>query len=86
MEKMAEDPWRLRSPKYIFQGKINALTWSNGFCCDRGKRGGLVGKGGGPWQRNAILIILNEIYSGGLYTTLPTRQGSQGTLFNIYMM
>ena len=38
----------------IFKGPINALTWSNGFCGERGKRGGLVGEGKGPWQINAI--------------------------------
>jgi hypothetical protein len=29
-------------PKYDFEGLINAQTWSNGFCGERGKRGGLV--------------------------------------------
>ena len=32
----------------IFLNLINALTWSNGFYVERGKRGGLVGKGKGP--------------------------------------
>jgi hypothetical protein len=54
-KKMAEGPWRSRSPKYKFLGLINALTWSNGFCVERGKRGGPVGEGKGPWHRNAIL-------------------------------
>ena len=48
MEKMAEGSWRSRSPKYKFQGPLNTLSWSNGFCGERGKRGGLVGKGKGP--------------------------------------
>jgi hypothetical protein len=26
---------------------------------ERGKRGGMVGKGKGPWQRNAIIINFN---------------------------
>ena len=56
-EKMTEGPWRWRSPKYIFQGLINALTWSNGFCDERGKRGGMVGKGRGPWQRNVVITL-----------------------------
>ena len=64
-------PWRLRSPKYNFRGKINALTWSNGFCSERGKKGGLVGKGRGPWQRNAVIIIFNEIYFGGFIQFFP---------------
>ena len=55
-EKMAEGPWRSRSPKYKYEGLINALTWSNEFCGEVGKRGGMVGKGKGPCQRNAILI------------------------------
>jgi len=74
MERMAKEPWRSRSSKYNFQGLIIALTWSNGFCCERGKRGGMVGKGRCPWQRNALLINFNDIFWGALYTTLPTRQ------------
>ena len=31
---MVEGPKRPRSPKYNFQGIINAPTWSNGFCCE----------------------------------------------------
>jgi hypothetical protein len=53
---MAEGPCKSRSPKYNFQSLLNALTWSNGFCGERGKRGGMVGKGNGPWQRNAVII------------------------------
>ena len=55
---MAKGLWRSRSPKYNFQGLINALTWSNGFCGERGKRGGMVGKGKGPWQRNVVIIYI----------------------------
>ena len=55
---MVEGPWRLRSPKYNFQDLINALTWTNGFCNERGTRGGIVGKGKGPWQNNAVIILL----------------------------
>ena len=66
---MAKGPRRLKSPKYNFQCLINALTWSIWFCGERGKRGGMVGKNKGPWQRNAIIIILMKI-SGGLYTQL----------------
>ena len=34
---------RLRSPRDIFQGPHNhLLTWSNGFCGERGRRGGMV--------------------------------------------
>jgi hypothetical protein len=54
-KKLAEVPWRSRSPKYNFLGLTTALTWSNGFFVERGKRGGPVGEG--PWQRNAILVI-----------------------------
>jgi hypothetical protein len=38
--------------KIQFSRLINALTWSNEFCSERGKRGGMGGKGKGPWQRN----------------------------------
>ena len=70
---MAEAPWRSRSPKYNFQGIINALTWSNGFCCERGKGGSLVGKDRGPWQRSAVVdTFFNEISFKALYTTLLT--------------
>ena len=47
-ENMAEGPWRLRSPKYNIQDLINALSWSNRFCGERGKRCGLVGNGKSP--------------------------------------
>lgn len=35
---------RLRSQKDMFQGLNNPLTWSNGLCGERGKRGIVVGK------------------------------------------
>jgi hypothetical protein len=35
--------------------------------------------------KGAIIIIVILIL-GALYTILPTRQGSQSTFFNIYMM
>ena len=41
--------WRLGFSKYKFQCLINVLTWFNMFCGERGKRGGMVGKGKGPW-------------------------------------
>ena len=53
---MTKGPWRSRSPKSNCQGLINALTRSNGFCGDGGKRGGMIGEGKGPWQSNAVLI------------------------------
>ena len=31
------------------------LTWSNGFCKGRGKRGALVEEGKGPRQRNYVI-------------------------------
>ena len=74
--KMAKGLWRSRSPNYNFQGLINALTWSNGFCDERGKRGGMVEKGKGPWQRDAVIISFNEDFWGAFFTTLPTMQGS----------
>ena len=56
-EQMAAGPWRSRSPKYSFQDLVNALTWSNGFCSERGKRSGMVGKARGPWGENYRLQI-----------------------------
>ncbi len=44
------------SQNIYFQSLINALTWSNMFYIERGKRGGPIGEGKGPWQRNAILV------------------------------
>ena len=42
------------------------LTWSNMFCAGRDKRGALVRKAKGPWQRkygnNKILMI---VFAGG---------------------
>ena len=37
--------------KYIIKGLHYPLTWSNGFCGGRSKRGALVEKGMGPWQK-----------------------------------
>ena len=45
-----------RSPKDIFQGLHYSLTWFNGFCGGRGKRGALEEKGPGTWQRNIVMI------------------------------
>jgi hypothetical protein len=56
-EKRSKWPWSSRSPKEIFESPHHPLTWSNGFCCGRGKRGAHVEKGKGPWQRNIIIII-----------------------------
>ena len=35
---MTEEPCRSRSPKYNFQGLINALSWSTTFCSEREER------------------------------------------------
>jgi hypothetical protein len=73
--KMAEGPRRLRFSKYNFQCLINALTWSNGLCGERGTSGGLVGKGKGPWQKSVVIINFNEIFLG-VFTYIqlfPTR-------------
>ena len=48
----------------MFQGLTNSLTWSNGFCGERGKRGGMLRKGKGPWPRNAVIIDFNELILG----------------------
>ena len=64
-EKMAEGPWRLTSPKYNFKSLINALTWSNGFCVERGKRSGLVEKNKGPWYENVVNLKFYWIFFGG---------------------
>ena len=42
--------------KDIFQGLYYALAWSNMFHGGRGKRGGLVEKCKGLWQRNVAII------------------------------
>ena len=43
-------------PKDIVEGLHYPLTWSNGFCDGRGKRGGMVEKGRGLWQKNVVII------------------------------
>ena len=48
---MSERPWSSRSSKDTFFGLHYPLTWLNGFCGGRGKRGVPVKKGKGPWQR-----------------------------------
>ena len=57
-EKMSEWPWSSRSPKDILRGLDHPLTWSNGFCNGRGKRGVVVENNRGPWQRNVVMINL----------------------------
>ena len=65
-EKWAEGPWRSRSPKYNFQGIINALTWFTGFC---GEGGGMVGKCRGPRKRNVVIdIFLMNVVEGLICT------------------
>ena len=53
-------PWNdhgVQGPhKTNFKGLRYPLTWLNGFCGGRGKRGALVQKGKVPWQRNIVLI------------------------------
>jgi hypothetical protein len=45
--------------KIQFSRLINTLTWSNEFCNEGGKRGGMGGKGKGPWQRNDMIVLFN---------------------------
>ena len=78
-EKMAEGPWRSRSPKYNFEGIINAMKWSNRFCGERRRQGPMANK----CRYNTFLV---KVFLVALYTTLPTRWDLQGTLFNMYMM
>ena len=77
-EKMAEGPWRSRSPKYNFQGLINALTWSNMSYGERGKRGSLVEKGKVPRERNDVIIL----FWGAIYTIVPISLGSPKHYFH----
>ena len=58
------------SPIDIFEGLINTMTWSNMFCGDKGKKGGMVGKGKGPWYRNAVIIRIYWFFLEGLYIQL----------------
>ena len=46
------------------EGLHYPLTWSNGFSRGRGKRGALVEKDMGPWQRNDVKINFNEFFWG----------------------
>jgi hypothetical protein len=55
--KKCESDREVRSPKDIFEGLHYPLTWSNKFCGGRGKRGGLVEKGKGPWQKNVVIMF-----------------------------
>jgi hypothetical protein len=41
------------------------LTWFNGYCGGRGKRGALVEKGKSPWERYTALIFFNDFFLGG---------------------
>ena len=47
-EEMSDWPWSSRSPKYICECLHYLLTWSNGFCGERGKRGIVVENKSGP--------------------------------------
>jgi hypothetical protein len=40
------------------------VTWSNGFCGGRGKRGAMVEKGKGAWQ-SIVVIIKFDYFCGG---------------------
>ena len=64
-ENMSEWAWRSRSPKDIYQGLKNPLTQSNRFCGERGKRSGLVGKGGARAKEMMLWSNFNEIVYGG---------------------
>ena len=75
---MAKGPRRSRSPKYDFQGLINALTWSNMFCRERGRRGGMVG----PMVENCHFnkIFMKSIW--GLYIQpFPLGKAHKGHTF-----
>ena len=77
----------MRSPKYKFQGLINALTWSNGFCGERGKRGGMVGKGRVPWQRNVVIDFYDEnLFEGLCIQIFPLDKAHKSQFFNIHVM
>ena len=45
-------------PNIQFESITNALAKFDGFFGERGKRGGLLAKGNGPRQRNAVLIYI----------------------------
>ena len=53
---MSKWQWSSSSPKLIFLGLHYPLTWSNMFSNGRGKRGALLKKGKGPWQRNVVMM------------------------------
>ena len=55
-KRMSEWLWSSKSPTYIFEGLHYLVTWSNGFCGGKGKRGVLVEKDNGMWHRNDVII------------------------------
>ena len=74
-DKMLEWSWSLRSPKDIFQDLHYSLTWSDGFCDGRGKRGAMVEKGKGPWHRNIIIMkFWWNFFDGGIEDDDKRRQ------------
>ena len=56
----------LGSSQHNFQGLINALAWSNGFRGERGKRGGMVGKGKLKAHGKEMMLeyFFNEVFLG----------------------
>ena len=48
---------KLEVPKRPIYMPNYLLSWSNGFCGERGQRRSLVVKVRGPWQSNAIFYI-----------------------------
>ena len=79
-EIMSKWSWSSRSPKDIFKGLHYLLTWSNGFCSGRGKRGLLVEKRKGPWQRNDVMMnqwlwAFGMPWPHGFVLGLPQRGG-----------
>jgi hypothetical protein len=51
--------------KTHFIGLIITLTWSNGFCGERGKRDGMVRKGRAHGKKMLLYYFVNEFLFGG---------------------
>ena len=60
--------------RHIFKAYIIHWHGSTGFCSGRGKRGALIQKGKGPWQRNIVIIIYKWNYFGGRENENKRRQ------------
>jgi hypothetical protein len=75
----------VRGPhKYTFKGLHHPLTWSNGFCGERGKRGAMIEKGRDPWYEKHCYNKISMNFLEGKRNEDKTRQ-ENGLFFYFFI-